>query len=667
MTSKKTRPANLLVALAASLIILTAAGPLWAVTLYYAPVVSSAGDRVAYVKRTYRYWASGGSIIPFLGGKPTKVRVLSDRIQLCIEDLKTGRVRVVEEWKPKQVKESGRLHIKPILNWELETLRYVISIRTDNDPGIGIFRRPYAYLTNLEKWGGLKPGPTEAGIVRVRLNAKPTGRFPDGNDVVIEHTWDRKTALPLIRRDVDELIASQVASARDPLLQRKIQNLSEFVAGQTAGQLPDEMVTLFLNESNNGSGTYPDLSPFVVELGEAAIEPLLQRYGRSPANTRLAILTVFGDIGSATAMTRVRREIREGTTDVQRAAVVALRKIKGDRAGEELVLLLANTRLPPSVRVTVLSQLTQTPGSDWPVHVLDAALEDPVVFGQLTDVVPDISLFPEREIWFRLSRIYPYLESENPGDVKTAQHLIARIRFWNHLSKLGPVVEDLLKARYDYGRTTDTSGNVIDMGKAPTDDRVVWDGDLAADMLKNIEENMPYPTQWMRGNIKYPENLLTQLYLEELLYIRKGQRIINRPPVEAQLELSVADHTGSLLAVGRRFAEVGSQVVLQGDPVAAGLTQSSCSGRLDIDKTRWRLTFDPMVLQFEGRKMTGPVSIPFGGACVIRIGDGSRGSGKSYTVKIRHIDAPRPRETHKRKSAQSGNRQYGDVNASPRP
>jgi HEAT repeats len=630
-------------AFALCLVALVAVGSLEARTRYYTPVVSSAGDKIAYVKRHYRVWASGGGLIPFMGGKPYRERVLSDRIQLCVKDLKTGRVKVIEDWKPRQVKTSGLISITPVLNWELEELRYVISLRVDEDPGVGIFRRPYAYLTNLEKWSGLKAGPTEADTVRVRLETKPEGRLSKGNAVVVEKTWDRKTALPVIRQKLEGLIEEQGEAVQDPAQRERVQNLSQFVAGQEDHQLPEKLTALFLDESGNATGVYPDLTPAVIQLGETAIEPLLKQYDRSSPGTRRATLAIFGEIGSTTALTLVRREIRTENPDLQSAAVVALRRTKGDRAGEELALLLNDTRLPSQVRTEVLGQLTQTTGSAWSAHVLDASLGDPVIFKQLPDIVPDLDYFPERLIWFRLKKIYSYLESENPRSVSTAQQLIGRIRFWNHLSELGPVVEDLLKARYDYGRTTDATGKLVDTGSKPTDDRVVWDRGLANDMLENIEKKVEFPSQWLSKNIRDPDNLLTLLYVEDLLYKRKGQKIINRPPVEAQLEVSVRDDAGAVQAVGHRFVKVERPVTLQCKPVKTGFPQPTCEGLLFIDKDNWRLTFNPLVMRLADCTMTALVSIPFGGACEIKMEARHQGKPQKYTWTLRHIDGPRQR------------------------
>ena len=227
------------------------------------------------------------------------------------------------------------------------------------------------------------------------------------------------------------------------------------------------------------------------------------------------------------------------------------------------------------------------------------------------------------------------------------------------------MVPDLLKARYDYGRTTDAAGNLIDTGSDPTDDRVVWDRGLATDMLDHIEKNLRDPVMWLRRDVKYPENLLTVLYMENLYRKITGRQIINRPPVEAQLEVSVRDAANTVQAAGRRFVEVNRPVTLHGVPVAAGFPPPICTGRLVIDKENWRLTFDPLVVNVAGRTTTVPVSIPFGGACEIKVAAMQNGKAVPYTCTLRHIDAPRPREKRPNKGLTSGKRRYGDRKETP--
>lgn len=66
--------------------------------------------------------------MPYIEGSPTKVRIKSDRIQLCEKGIRTGRKNILEDWKIDLVIRNSRGRIRPVLNWDLENLRYVIRI-----------------------------------------------------------------------------------------------------------------------------------------------------------------------------------------------------------------------------------------------------------------------------------------------------------------------------------------------------------------------------------------------------------------------------------------------------------------------------------------------------------------------------------------------------------
>lgn len=286
----------MMASLAIIFISLVVSGTLHAATLHYAPVVISTGDRIAYFKREYRYSVSGGGIIPFMGGKPTRVKVKSDRIQLCVKDLKTGCITVVKQWKPKLVKREGRLYIKPLLNWELDRLRYITSMRSEQDPGIGIYRRPYVYLANIDHWSKLEQGRTKAGSVCVGLNEDVSKiRFPKSNKVIVEKTWEADKALPGIRQRLEELSARRFVEARSETERSRAEKLSDVAAGKWLSRLPEKLVDLFLAESKNSCGSCTDLAAAVILLGEGAVEPLVQRYDEFPSTTKLAVYLFFVD------------------------------------------------------------------------------------------------------------------------------------------------------------------------------------------------------------------------------------------------------------------------------------------------------------------------------------------------------------------------------------
>jgi hypothetical protein len=62
---------------------------------------------------------------------------------LCEKELRSGRETILKDWKIRLVIKNSRGRIQPVLNWDLENLRYVIRMRGFGDIGIGIWRRPY--------------------------------------------------------------------------------------------------------------------------------------------------------------------------------------------------------------------------------------------------------------------------------------------------------------------------------------------------------------------------------------------------------------------------------------------------------------------------------------------------------------------------------------------
>jgi hypothetical protein len=105
---------------------------------------------------------------------------------------------------------------------------------------------------------------------------------------------------------------------------------------------------------------------------------------------------------------------------------------------------------------------------------------------------------------------------------------------------------------------------------------------------------------------------------------------------------------------------VGRPVTLRGEPVVAGFPTPTCAGRLIIDKENWRLTFTPLTVHLQGRMLTVPVSIPFGGACQFKMETNRQGKPQLYTWTLRHIDAPRPREKRRSKARPTESLRYGD-------
>jgi hypothetical protein len=221
--------------------------------------------------------------------------------------------------------------------------------------------------------------------------------------------------------------------------------------------------------------------------------------------------------------------------------------------------------------------------------------------------------------------------------VLTAQHLIATIRQRNFLADLFPVLEDLLKVRYDYGRTTGVSGGFVKDRDWLEPDRVLWDRNTATNMLDHIEKTVEDVVGWHANAYRNPGSLLTLLYIENL-HVRTGRQIINRPPIKVLLEVSVREATGSVYASNRQVFVVGEQAVLKGKSQVSGYPAPTCEGRLQLDKEYWRLTFTPLTVRLKGETTALPVSIPFGGACEFKTDERFQGIKKSFWWTLRHID-----------------------------
>jgi hypothetical protein len=623
-------------------------------TLYYTPVINSTGEKVAYVKRQLKYSAWGGSCMPFFGGSPTKIRIHSDRTQVCEKDLRTGRETILADWKLRLINTDSRGRLHPVLNWELENLRYVIKMHGFGDIGIGKWRRPYNYLSNLGNWSGLQQGPAAAGTVRVRLDRPVRGKLPATNSVAVEKTWVAATELPKIRQALVRLNQQRLAELNQTLQNRgdpgdaeairdkaeieRLNRLSDFMAGQPLAMLPIELVGLFCGKPKSATKIYPDLTPYVTRLGAAGVAPLVKAYGQVSLADRLRILAVLGDIGSWSALTLIRKAVHAPQPDLQNASIVALRKVKGARAPEELVLLLGDARLDSAVKATILSQLQAGNAPDWQLIVLRTALQDPLIFAQLPDLVPDFNAFPEEVVWRRLPALYDRLYiRKDRQTIRITQHLVATIRSKNYLPELYPVLGDLLKSRYDYGRTTDVFGGFTQTGTGSPATYIAWDRGMASHLLERIETDLEDVVHWHALARRNRESQLTLLYLEDLLN-QRGIQIRNRPPIKVLLELNVQAASGTVVAAGRQVVVAGEPVTLRGKPLVPGYAVPACAGRLILDKENWRLTFTPLMVQQKPEKIAVPVSIPFGGGCEFRVNEKFPGKKQRYRWTLRHID-----------------------------
>lgn len=158
--------------------------------IYYCPVISASGEKIAYIKRIVNYSVKGGSIMPFMG-QPPKVKVRSDRIQLCERIIKNGQEAALEHWLIPLAKRDSLGNIWPELDWHSEELYYKIRLTNFGDIAVGERTNGPSglewILTNVKDNKTISKGPTEAEGIKVMLDSDPERiRFPQSNKLIIE-------------------------------------------------------------------------------------------------------------------------------------------------------------------------------------------------------------------------------------------------------------------------------------------------------------------------------------------------------------------------------------------------------------------------------------------------------------------------------------------------
>jgi hypothetical protein len=159
-------------------------------------------------------------------------------------------------------------------------------------------------------------------------------------------------------------------------------------------------------------------------------------------------------------------------------------------------------------------------------------------------------------------------------------------------------------------------------------------------MLDHIENTIEDALLWHAKAYRNRGSLLTLLYIENP-HVRTGRQVIHRPSIKVIIEVSVRDATGAEYASNRQVVVVGAPTVLKGKSLIPGFPAPIHEGRLKLDKENWRLTFTSLTVALKGETVALPVTIPFGGACVFKIDEGSPGNKRSFRWTLRHIDESR--------------------------
>ncbi|MFO7740521.1 MAG: HEAT repeat domain-containing protein [Desulfatiglandaceae bacterium] len=621
-------------------------------TLYYSPVVNYSGEKIAYVKRKLDYSSWGGSIIPFMG-EPAKVKVKSDRIQVCEKDLKSGKEVVLEDWKIPLVKTDNVGNVGVILNWDLEKLRYAIKLSRSGygKINLGKYQHPYWWLTNTKAYFRLKQGPATAAGVRAGVSERAGGRFPTSNKLIVENTWEEAVELPRVKQEMEAQIEESLnrlkTTLSDPEKNETVkaqilraERFGEFVKKQAPDDLPEKLIDVFLKRSPRIAGEYPDLKPYVIMLGESGVDPLVEKYYRASTADRQHILDLLGGIGSTASLALIRKEMYAEIPDIQKEAVTALGMIKQHRAEEELDAILAEGRISAPAKKAILLQLKKFNAPKWHTTVLRTAMADDILYEELPTIVPDLTSFPVLDVWKQLTRIFERLESNNYKACQVSKQLIFAFDHKRLFKGMYPILGDLLKARFDFGKTVDTAGRIVYEKNQPVTESCLWGKESASILLDRMENSLSRHdfVDWHYNASRHFDSQLKQLYTEHL-YLKHGGQIINRPPVGFIIEVTVKDSKGTIYASDRHIMILEEPAILQGKPLVAGYPVHSYQGRIELDRKNWRLKMDAFQIDFKPPTVSFSVNIPFGGSYERVVEEVFQGKKRAFWWTIRHIDS----------------------------
>ena len=631
---------------------MTSCADLPGTTLYYSPVVNYSGEKIAYVKRQLSYSASGGGIIPFMGAQ-AKVSVKSDRIQLCEKDLRSGKEVVLKDWKISLDRTDKVGHVRVILNWDLEKLYYAIKLSYNSYGRInlGKYQHPYWWLTNSDNYFRLKQGPQIAAGVRAGVSEKPGGRYPIGNDLIVENTWEEAVELPRVKQEIEARIEKDLnrlkialsdpqksASAKAQMVQ--VERLDAFIQNQSPDDLPDKLIDFLFERSTGLTAEYQNFKTYVLMLGESGVDPLLVKYYRAATTDRQHILELLGGIGSTAALALIRKEIYAEKPAIQKEAVTALGMIKKDRAQEELDTILAAGEISALAKKAILLQLKKMKAPKWHATVLRAAMADEMLYEQLPAIVPDLSALPVLDLWQQQATIFAKFEGHNTKACEVSKQLIFAFDHKRLFQGMYPLLGDLLKTRYDFGRIVDPAGRIVNEEVQPLSDPCLWDKKSAAILLKRMESALSKHdfVDWYHKATKHFDSQLKQLYIEHL-YLQHGGQIINRPRIGFLIEVSVKDSKGTIYASDRHVMVLDEPATLNGKSRVEGYPAQAYQGRIELDRNDWCLEIDAFQIDTKPRMESFAVNIPFGGAYEKVVEEKIQNQTKTFLWTIRHIDS----------------------------
>ena len=392
--------------------------------------------------------------------------------------------------------------------------------------------------------------------------------------------------------------------------------------------LPEVLVNIFIDELNGGPsrGQYPPMEDYLVIFGEPVVAQLVARYEEVPDNLREGILRVLGEIGSDKALTLVRSEVGKLNPGTLSQASYALRMIRPEAVKEDLLPLLRDPRIDADAFTAIARHLVIHEDPGWHEIALDLAREGTIPFRTVRDL-GSYDTYPEAAVTAHLEYL---LACWAAGDSDVVACLLHRIHARSAVRQWLPILEDLLRAKFDYANGRYSPRTVRcqpfpKYGRHPLLDRI---------------ENTLTPAdveEWIR---RPSAGWLSYLYLQELR-AKMGGPSFDAGKLDFRLIISVHDDTNGILLgeVSDRFQNgVGRRIELPVKGSNNAPYRISLTPRLQKDITmndRWTIHIPVFMID----KPVGcgfPLTVPMESCASGRTGD----AGRIKKWQVRHIGPP---------------------------